>query len=156
MKLTDIDVSGYDTLFLDRDGVINRLRPNDYVKCWEEFEFLPGILDTLFLWSSQVKRIIVITNQRGVARGVMTEDALIMINEKMIKIIEDSGGRIDHIYYCTAMNDADPNRKPNIGMALQAKRDFPEIDFSRTLMIGDSESDMAFAKNVGIKGVLIK
>lgn len=55
MGLKDIDINGYDTLLLDRDGVINRLRPNDYVKCWTEFEFLPDVLETLSAWSRQVK-----------------------------------------------------------------------------------------------------
>lgn len=68
MNLKDIDISGYDTLLLDRDGVINRLRPNDYVKCWDEFEFLPGVLETLSKWNKQVKRIFIVTNQRGVGK----------------------------------------------------------------------------------------
>ena len=64
MNLLDIDITGYDTLLLDRDGVINRLRPNDYVKCWEEFEFLPGVFEALKKWTPIVKHIFVVTNQR--------------------------------------------------------------------------------------------
>ena len=62
MTLSDIDVTGYDTLFLDRDGVVNKLRPNHYVKCWEEFEFLPGILDALAQWNRHFKHIFIVTN----------------------------------------------------------------------------------------------
>lgn len=74
MNLLDIDITGYDTLLLDRDGVINRLRPNDYVKCWEEFEFLPGVFEALKKWTPIVKHIFVVTNQRGVGKGVMSEN----------------------------------------------------------------------------------
>ena len=72
MQLKDIDISGYDTLLLDRDGVINKLRPNDYVKCWEEFEFVPGIFEVLSKWSKHFKYIFIVTNQRGVGKGVMS------------------------------------------------------------------------------------
>lgn len=155
MNLLDIDVTGYETLFLDRDGVINRLRPNDYVKCWEEFEFLPGILEALTLWSQHFKHIIVVTNQRGVGKKIMTKETLDQIHLKMLTEIKAFGGRIDKIYCCTALRDEDPNRKPNPGMGYQAKKDFPDLDFSKSIMIGDSESDLEFAKKLGIYGVRI-
>ena len=79
MQLKDIDISGYDTLLLDRDGVINKLRPNDYVKCWEEFEFVPGIFEVLSKWSKHFKYIFIVTNQRGVGKGVMSEQDLLKI-----------------------------------------------------------------------------
>lgn len=150
-----IDLTGYDTLFLDRDGVINRLCPNDYVRNWDEFEFFPDILEALRKWNKRFKHIIIVTNQRGVGRGIMTEGALQDIHNRMIQEIEKHGGRIDKIYYCTVVNENDPNRKPNIGMALQAKRDFPDIDFSKSLMIGDSESDKEFANRIKCRFVLV-
>jgi histidinol-phosphate phosphatase family protein len=156
MPLLDIDINGFETLFIDRDGIINRLRPNDYVKKWEEFEFLPDVFEAFALWNKIMKHIIVFTNQRGVGKGLMTEETLHEIHQNMIDEIEKHGGRIDKIYYCTALNDNNPNRKPNIGMAIQAKKDFPDIDFNRTLMIGDSDSDMEFARNIGVKGVKYK
>ncbi|MDR2410502.1 MAG: HAD family hydrolase [Bacteroidales bacterium] len=146
-----MNTNNFDTLFLDRDGVINKLRINDYVKKWEEFEFLPGVLDALRLLSKQFKRIIVVTNQRGVGKGMMTEDMLQNIHDKMIAAIENAGGRIDKVYYCTAISENDPDRKPNTGMALQAKKDFPDIDFSKSAVIGDSESDKIFAQKTGMK-----
>ena len=155
MNLLDIDVSLYDTLFLDRDGVINVLRVNDYVKTWDEFVFMPEILDVLKKWNPLFKHIIVVTNQRGVGKKLMTECDLENIHERMCKEIILKGGRIDKIYYCTALCDEDFNRKPNIGMAIQAKMDFPEIDFATSLMIGDSESDMIFARNAGMNGIKI-
>ena len=104
MKLSDIDISGFDTLLLDRDGVINRLRPNDYVKQWSEFEFLPDVKETLAQWAQAVKYIFVVTNQRGVSKGLMTEQDLIDIHRRMCQEIEQAGGRIDQIYYCTDGN----------------------------------------------------
>jgi D-glycero-alpha-D-manno-heptose 1-phosphate guanylyltransferase len=155
MNFFNMDITGYETLFLDRDGIINRLQPDDYVKSWDEFEFLPGIPDVLSKWSKQFRHIIIVTNQRGVGKGLMTEKELIDIHTKMLEEIESCGGRIDKVYYCTAISDDDINRKPNIGMALQAKRDFPDIDFSKSLMIGDSETDEMFAENLGMKMICI-
>lgn len=82
-------------------------------------------------------------------------DALEEIHASMLATIALHGGRIDNIYVCTATSDSHKSRKPNIGMALQAKQDFPDIDFSRSFMAGDSISDMLFAKNAGITGVFI-
>ena len=155
MTLLDIDVTGYDILLLDRDGVINKLRPNDYVKCWAEFEFLPGVLDALAVWCKFFKHIFIVTNQRGVGKGVMTEADLKQIHERMIDEIEACGGCIDRIYYCTALTDTDSNRKPNKGMFLQILRDYPYILREDCLMVGDSDSDMQFAKNCGISGIKI-
>lgn len=156
MGIKDIDVSGYDTLLLDRDGVINRLRPNDYVKCWDEFEFLPNVLETLSKWNKQVKHIFVVTNQRGVGKGVMTEDDLLGIHKRMCDEIACHGGRIDKIYYCTALTEEDSRRKPGIGMFKEILRDYPDIKPSGCLMIGDSDSDMKFAENCGIKGIKVQ
>ena len=155
MDLLNIDVSAFDTLLLDRDGVINRLRPNDYVKSWDEFEFMPGILDALACWNNRFKYIFVVTNQRGVGKGLMTEESLNAIHQRMLSEIEKHGGRIDKIYYCTALTEDDMNRKPGIGMFLQILNDYPDIRKEKCLMIGDSESDMMFAKNSNIKGVKI-
>jgi histidinol-phosphate phosphatase family protein len=153
MNFSTINIDDYESLFLDRDGVINRLRPNDYVKSWDEFEFLPDILNALAEWNRHFKHIIIVTNQRGAGKGLMTENDLADIHSRMVDEIKKHGGRIDRIYYCTAISDEDVNRKPNTGMALQAKRDFPDIDFSKSLMIGDSESDRQFAEKLGMKMV---
>jgi histidinol-phosphate phosphatase family protein len=146
----NININDYETLFLDRDGVINKLHPGDYIKNWNEFEFLPNVLDMLSFFNRHFKHILIVTNQRGVGKGLMSESALNEIHERMIAEITKSGGRIDKVYYCTAISENDHNRKPNIGMALQAKKDFPDIDFSKSMMIGDSESDRLFAHNLGM------
>lgn len=155
MRLQDIDVTGFDTLLLDRDGVINKLRPNDYVKCWSEFEFLPDVFETLKAWSNHFKYIFIVTNQRGVGKGVMTEDDLQEVHKQMMDEIENHGGRIDGIYYCTALTEEDINRKPGIGMFLQILKDYPEVKKDSCLMIGDSDSDMIFAQNCGVKGIKV-
>ena len=149
------DDEAFDTLFLDRDGVINRLRPDDYVKNWEEFEFMPGMLDRLARWSGRFRRILVVTNQRGVGKGLMTRQALDEIHRRMLQTIAAHGGRIDKIYCCTGLSENDPCRKPNIGMALQAQKEFPEIDFASALMVGDTSSDLLFGRNAGMHTVLI-
>lgn len=144
-----------DTLFLDRDGVINVLRPADYVKCWEEFQFCDGILQELAEWSKHYRHILIVTNQRGVGKGLMTEQDLEDVHSRMVSEIEKAGGRIDRIYVCTAVDNTDPMRKPSPGMAQQALHDFPDIDLRHSLMIGDMPSDAEFARNAGIRYTLI-
>lgn len=153
-RLSELPVEPYETLLLDRDGVLNRLRKNDYVKSWDEFEFLPGVFEALSKWAKAGKRIIVVTNQRGVGKGLMSEEDLKEIHRRMVDEIEKQGGRIDRIYYCTAVSESDRNRKPGTGMFEQALKDYPSMRKERTVMIGDSASDMAFARNCGIRGLL--
>ena len=145
-----------DTLFLDRDGVINEQIIGDYVRSWEQFKFIDGALTWLKKASSKFKHIIIVSNQQGIGKGLFTNDDLELINAKMTETITNVGGRIDKAYYCTDLVSADsPYRKPQIGMALQAQCDFGDIDFSRSLMIGDSVSDMQFGYNAGMRCVYI-
>lgn len=142
--------TGHDTLLLDRDGVINVLRPGDYVKTIDEFEWRPGIKDALREAAAKFRRIFIVTNQRGVGRGVMTRAALDGIHDWMTAEIAAAGGRIDGIYVCTAVSEDDPCRKPNRGMFDQILSDHPDVTPSRTLMVGDSPSDALFARNCNI------
>jgi len=151
----ELPIAKYHTLFIDRDGVINKHRPNDYVKEWSEFEFLPKVTEAFSILAGYFKRIIVVTNQRGVGKGLMTESDLQAIHERMVSEIVKSGGRIDKIYFCTDTNHDSPNRKPNAGMALQAQKDFPEIVFENAIMIGDSTLDMEFGNRLGMKSYLV-
>jgi len=143
------------TLFLDRDGVINRKRENDYVKNWSEFTFTKGALKAISRLSSIFGKIIVVTNQRGVGKGIMTELQLLSIHDKLIKAVNQSAGKIDKIYYCTEILEASEIRKPNFGMAIKAKMDFPSIEFSKSIIVGDSLSDMVFGEKLGMQRVLI-
>ena len=146
----------YDALLLDRDGVINVLRPGDYVKCIDEFVFCDGALEALRLLNPLFRRIVIVTNQRGVGRGLMTEADLKRIHEWMLSQIKAAGGRIDHIYCCTSVDETDPRRKPNPGMALEIKADYPDVDFRRSLLVGDSASDELFARRAGIPFIRIE
>ena len=140
-----------DTLFLDRDGVVNVWLPGDYVKSWNEFRFNEGFLDFIGRYSNRFRHVLIMTNQRGVGKGVMTLEQLDQIHSRMLEEIARAGGRIDRIYLCTATDDSDPMRKPNTGMAEQAMMDYPDISMERSLMIGDQPSDRSFADNCGMR-----
>lgn len=144
------------TLFLDRDGVINKKIENNYVKCWEEFEFICGSLEAIGNLSKKFGKIIIVTNQRGIGKGLMAESDLFFIHDKMLSEIKKNHGHIDKIYFCADISEKSQNRKPNIGMALMAKIDFPEIEFNKSVIIGDSESDIQFGKRLGMKTILIQ
>lgn len=143
------------TLFLDRDGVINVENVGSYVTNWDEFSFCDGSLTALRLVADLFGRIVVVTNQRGVGKGIMTFEDLREIHTNMVGEIVAGGGRIDKIYACTAVDDNDHNRKPNIGMAYQANQDFEEIDFKRSVMVGNAMSDMEFGKRAGMHTVFL-
>ena len=153
MKLAD-RFNGW-TLFLDRDGVINEKLENDYVKGWNDFIFKTGALRAITGLSNIFSRIFIVTNQRGVGLGLMTQKGLHEIHEKMVSEIVNASGRIDQIYFCTGIDDGDECRKPNTGMGLKAKQEFPDIDFSKSIMVGDSISDMEFGKKLGMETVYI-
>lgn len=134
-------------LFLDRDGILNKHLPGDYVRNWNMWEWLPGVLDAMPVLAKHYKRIFIVSNQQGVGKGFMTQADLDDVHRHMLSDIEKAGGRIDKVYVCTDLESAhSPNRKPEIGMALHAQRDFPEVDFHRSVMVGDSKSDELFAQ----------
>lgn len=138
------------TLFLDRDGVINKKIEGDYVRSWEQFAFLPESLDGLRGLSNLFKRLIIVTNQRGIARQVMTQNNLQNIHSKMLERLEKEGIRIDAIYTCPHdVLDRCGCRKPDIGLFIQAQRDFPDINFQKSIFLGDSPSDWEAAKRAG-------
>lgn len=144
------------TLFLDRDGVINERLPGDYVKNTGEFRFTEGTLEALRLLAPLFKYIVVVTNQQGIGKGVMTEADLYRIHTHMLNEVSRHGGRIDGVYHCPDLAEDNPAcRKPNTGMALQAQRQFPGIDFRYSVMVGDSDSDMEFGTRLGMKCVRI-
>ena len=137
-------------MFLDRDGVINDEKHLDYIHTWEEFKFYDGVKEALTIFSEKFGRIFIVTNQRGVAKGVTMLEDLELIHKNMIKAFEDAGGRIDKVYYSVDFDNESPNRKPNPGMGLQAQSDFPEVDFAKSVMIGNTLSDMKFGRNLNI------
>lgn len=144
------------TLFLDRDGVINRRLPGDYVRFWDEFQFEPGALEAIAELGKRFGYLVVVTNQAGVEKGIMTAEAVEEVHRLMQEAIRQAGGRLDAIYYCPQRPSTPNNcRKPSPAMALQAQRDLPGIHFSRSVMVGDSVSDMEFGFELGMKTALI-
>lgn len=143
------------TLFLDRDGVINVETVGSYITNWNEFIFHEGVVRSLKDLSQIFGNIVVVTNQRGVGKGIMTKDDLKEIHANMQQSIAEGGGRVDKVYSCIAVSDLDHNRKPNTGMGIQAQQDFPEIDFKRSIMVGNSMSDMEFGKRLSMRTVFL-
>jgi len=153
IDFTKIDKSW--TLFLDRDGVINVEKKGTYVLKVNGFVFYDGVQTAMQKLSEIFGLIFIATNQRGVSRGSMTLEDLHDIHAYMTEELHKSSGRIDKIYFCADLHDESPNRKPNPGMALQAKKDFPQIDFSKSIMVGNTLSDMQFARNAGMHAIFI-
>lgn len=156
MTLKNLNIDKSWTLFLDRDGVINKKLENDYVKHWTEFEFLGGTLDALKVFDQMFGKIVVVTNQQGIGKRVYTTEDLELIHKNMIYELTYAGGRIDKVYFSPHLDSANhPTRKPGTGMGLQAKQDFPEIDFVKSIIVGDSMSDMEFGRALGMKTIFI-
>ncbi len=156
MILSDLHINKTWTLFLDRDGVINKKLDNDYVKHWVEFEFIEGVLQHFKTLNDTFGRIVVVTNQQGIGKGIYRTEDLELIHKNMHYELDYFKGKIDKIYFSPYLEKENhPTRKPSIGMALQAQKDFPEIDFSKSIIVGDSMSDMAFGRNAGMKTVYI-
>jgi D-glycero-alpha-D-manno-heptose 1-phosphate guanylyltransferase len=153
LDLKDIDREW--TLFLDRDGVINYEKKDDYIRNWQEFKFYEGVKEAMKIFAKKFGTIIVVSNQRGIGKGLMNEEDLAGIHQNMQKEIEDAGGRIDGIYYCAAVDAKAIYRKPNPGMAFSAKKDFPEIDLNRSIIAGNKPSDMLFGKYADMYSVYI-
>lgn len=136
------------TLFLDRDGVINVELPADYVKTISEFQFENGVFEAIRLLQKYFHRTIIVTNQRGVGAGIMTENDLNLVHDYMLRCFNEENITIDAIYSAIDEDRNSEKRKPRPYMGLQAKIDFPDIDFSKSLMVGNSASDMEFGKSL--------
>ncbi len=144
------------TLFLDRDGVLNERPINDYVKGLSDFVWKEGALEGLAGLSQIFGTIVVVTNQQGIGKGLMTADDLELIHKKMLQEANEAGGRIDKVYYCGELASTRSfYRKPAVGMGLLARKDFPQICFSHSVMVGDTLSDMRFGKRLKMHTVLI-
>ena len=144
------------TLFLDRDGVINVRIIDGYVTKINEFEFLPNVIEALKIFKEKFKYIIVATNQQGVGKGIMKFEDVETVHQFMVQQVAENGGKIDKVYFCPQLKSVPDNyRKPSPKMAYFAKNDFPDIDLSKSIMIGDMNSDIEFGKNAGMKTIFI-
>ena len=148
----DFEIDSSWTLFLDRDGVINERIFGGYVNAIEEFVFIDKVPEAIQEFRKHFTRIIVVTNQQGVAKNIVSLHSLRRVHQFMQDKLKEVDAYVDAIYFAPEFA-ADPNntRKPKPAMALKAKVDFPEIDFSKSIMVGDTDSDIQFGINLGMK-----
>jgi len=142
-------------LFLDRDGVINEEKDGSYIFHKDEFVFYPGAVAALVNLSARFDYVFIVTNQRGVGRGYMTEQALLEIHDHLTEEVVAAGGHITRIYFAPSIDSNHSHRKPNTGMALDAQRDFPDIAFDQSVMVGNNLSDMQFGRSMGMKTIFL-
>jgi histidinol-phosphate phosphatase family protein len=156
LPVTEVFFARQPTVLFDRDGVLNRRPPRaEYVRRWEEFHWLPGTLEGLRLLHEAGYRVIVVTNQAGVGRGLMTEDSLAEVHSRMVADAEAAGGSIEAVYYCPhGWDDGCDCRKPAPGLLYQAQRDF-SLDLTRTVMFGDEDRDAEAAAAAGCQPIMV-
>jgi len=150
----NITLSSRSALFLDRDGVINRRIVGDYVKQVSDFVFLPQVREVLTELRPAFSRVVVVTNQQGIGKGLMSHEDLAALHQFMLSYLNAQVTVIDQVYYCPDLAVANsPDRKPAPGMAFRALADYPAIDLATSLMIGDSASDLAFGRRAGMQTI---
>lgn len=142
-------------LFLDRDGVINIENMHGYILEKKDFVFYEGVPEAIRFFNSHFDKTIVVTNQRCVGKGLISEEGLKEIHDFMLAELALQNASIDAIFYAPELEDNHPNRKPNIGMGIQAKEKYPDIDFPNSVMVGNNLSDMKFGKQLGMKTVFL-
>ena len=143
-------------VFLDRDGVINRKPPEgSYIRSWEEFCFIPGIADWIQLFNMLGMLVVVVTNQRGVARGLIHADDLEAIHRNMTRELANAGAHIDDVFCCPHEEGACECRKPKPGMVIAAAKKWC-IDIPGSILIGDSERDLELAQSCGMRFVFVE
>jgi len=157
LSLTEHFLAREATIILDRDGVLNKKAPPaEYITNWQQFQWLPDSREGLLALKQAGYRIIIITNQAGIARGMMTETDFEQLQGQLTADLKTSGGDIDAIYHCPHHWDDNCDcRKPKPGMLFQAQHDF-DLDLSRTWFIGDDERDGQAAAAAGMPFILFK
>jgi D-glycero-D-manno-heptose 1,7-bisphosphate phosphatase len=144
------------TVFLDRDGILNEKMPeHHYVTRWEEFRVLPGVPEALRRLNEAGLRLVVVSNQRGIAKGLYTAADLEAIHAKFLRLLELEGARIDAFFICPHEENECNCRKPLPGLFEQAVARFPEIKAATSVMIGDSPTDVEFGRRLGMKTIFI-
>lgn len=156
LPLTEAFLKPQRAIILDRDGVLNVRPPRaQYVRSWDEFQWLPGSVEALRLLKAAGYTLLVITNQPGIARGMMTQEDLQAIHQRMQQELGADGAALDAIYVCThGWDEGCWCRKPNPGLLFQAQREF-HLDLTRTTFIGDDERDQQAGAAAGCRTVLV-
>ncbi|WP_263355314.1 D-glycero-alpha-D-manno-heptose-1,7-bisphosphate 7-phosphatase [Acidicapsa acidisoli] len=145
------------TVFLDRDGVINRKMPEgQYVTSWQHFDLLPGVPEAIARLNQAGLRVLVVTNQRGVALGLYTAADVDAMHTKLQRVLSVSDAHVDGFYFCPHDKHQCNCRKPLPGLFEQAKKQFPEIEPATSLVIGDSLSDIEFGHNLGLQTIFLE
>ncbi len=144
------------TLFLDRDGVLNRkLSEGEWVRVWAEFEWLPGARQALRALHEAGWRLVVVTNQRGVATGALTAGEVDALHERMRADLAREGIPLAGVYVCPHDRGECDCRKPEPGLLLRAATEYPDIDFGTAALVGDRLSDLEAARRVGVPAYLV-
>ncbi len=141
-------------VFFDRDGIVNESPGPGYVERAADFHIHPAFLEALRVACERAYVTVIVTNQRGVGLGIMTETELVAIHKKLLDVIEREGLALTDIFSCTADDNAHPNRKPNPGMLLEAAEKHG-LDLSKSWMIGDSERDITAGIRAGCRTILV-
>jgi len=145
------------TVFLDRDGVLNRKLPEGrYVTSWSEFQPLPGVPQAIGRLNRAGVRVVVVSNQRGIALGLYTADDVRQIHSALQSWLQPQGAHIDAFYFCPHDAHQCDCRKPLPGLFDQARAEFPEIAATSSVMIGDSLSDIEFGHRLGMTTLLLE
>lgn len=156
MNLLDWNVDGSWSLFLDRDGVINERIIGDYVTKLSDFHFKEKAVESLGNLTRKFKFVFIVTNQQGVALGRMTQTQLDEIHDFLVNEIVANGGHVTHVYSATELKHSDSSyRKPSPKMGHLAQERFPGVVFQKSIMVGDTDSDIQFGKKLGMKTVLV-
>lgn len=143
-------------VFLDRDGVINRMIENGYVLKWEDFEFLPGVDQAISYLNTKNIPVIVISNQACVGKGLISMEGLKAINDRMLQELGSKSASILDVYVCPHVEkDNCDCRKPKPGLLIRAAREHG-IDLKSSIFIGDSDSDVEAGKRAGCATYLLK
>lgn len=151
-----LDLSSLRTVFLDRDGVLNRKMPEgQFVTRWSEFHPLPRVAEALARLNRASLRVIVVSNQRGVSLGLYSVADVQSIHAEFQSQLKAQGARIDAFYFCPHGRGECNCRKPLTGLFEQARADFPQITAASSLMIGDALSDVEFGRRVGMTTIFL-
>jgi len=157
MTLADLSIDSSWTLFLDRDGVINAHTEGVYVTSFLDLKLLPGVTAAIAQLSHQFGRVVVVTNQQAIGKGLLAEEELLLMHELIQMEVRSMGGKVDLFLYAPELQSAGTDRrKPGVGMGLEAQQRFPEINFVKSIMVGDSPSDILFGKRLGMKTVFVQ
>ena len=145
------------TVFLDRDGVINEKAPEgDYVRRVEQLRLLMGAAGAVARLNRAGVRVVVVSNQRGVARGFISKEDVMAIEAALESMLAAEGAHLDRFYFCPHEEGTCNCRKPRPGLFGQAQADFPDIDAASSVIIGDSLSDMEFGRGLGMRTIFVE